>query len=152
MAVSYRPQGYNDVTPYLIVENAAEVIDFVTSVLGGKERMRMAGANGGIGHTEVEVGDSLIMMADSAEAENNVTMTAMIHVYLEDVDAAYKAAIGAGLKSEREPVTQFYGDRVASVSDRFGNIWYLATHVEDVPPEEMAKRAAEWQAQQEGQK
>ncbi|MGH2795926.1 MAG: VOC family protein [Actinomycetota bacterium] len=148
MAVSHKPKGYSSVTPYLIVEDAGEVVDFVTSVLGGKERMRMAGVNGGIGHTEVEVGDSLIMMADSAEAENNVTMTAMIHVYLPDVDAAYKAATAAGLKSEREPVTQFYGDRVASVSDRFGNIWYLATHVEDVPPDEMAKRAEEWAKQQ----
>jgi PhnB protein len=149
MAVNHKPDGYNSVTPYLIVENAAEVVDFVTSVLGGKERMRMPGANGGIGHTEVEVGDSLIMMADSAEAENNVTVTGMIHVYLEDVDTAYKAAIAAGLASEREPVTQFYGDRVASVKDRFGNFWYMATHVEDVPPEEMAKRAAEWQAEQQ---
>ena len=149
MAVSHKPEGYNAVTPYLIVEDAGEVVDFVTSVLGGKERMRMEGANGGIGHTEVEVGDSLIMMADSAEAENNVPVTGMIHVYRPDVDAAYKAAIAAGAKSEREPVTQFYGDRVASVSDRFGNIWYLATHVEDVPPEEMAKRAAEWQAEQQ---
>ena len=148
MAVSYRPDGYRDVTPYLIVENAGEVIDFITSVLGGKERMRMPGANGGVGHAEIEVGDSLIMLADSAEAENNVTVLGMIHVYLEDVDAAYKAAIAAGLSSEREPITQFYGDRVASVKDRFGIFWYLATHVEDVPPEEMAKRAAEWQAQQ----
>ena len=149
MAVSHKPQGYNSVTPYLIVEDAGEVVDFITSVLGGKERMRMAGANGGIGHTEVEVGDSVIMLADSAEAENNITVTGMIHVYLPDVDAAYKAAIAAGAKSEREPVTQFYGDRVASVSDRFGILWYLATHVEDVPPEEMGKRAEEWQAQQQ---
>lgn len=148
MAVKFQPDGYNTVTPYLIVENAGEVVDFLTSVLGGKERMRMPGANGGIGHTEVEIGDSLIMMADTAESENNITMTAMIHVYLDDVDAAYKAAIAAGLTSEREPVTQFYGDRVAGVKDRFGNLWYMASHVEDVPPEEMAKRAAEWAQQQ----
>ncbi len=150
MAVKFKPDGYNTVTPYLIVENAGEVVDFLTSALGGKERMRMEGANGGIGHTEVEIGDSLIMMADAAESENNITMTAMIHLYVEDVDAAYKAAIAAGLKSEREPVTQFYGDRVAGVTDRFGNMWYLATHVEDVPPEEMATRAAEWQKSQQG--
>ena len=148
MAVNHKPEGYNTITPYLIVENAGEVVDFVTSVLGGKERMRLPGPNGGIGHTEVEVGDSVIMMADSAESENNVTMTAMIHVYLEDADAAYKGALAAGLTSEREPSTQFYGDRVAAVKDRFGNVWYFATHVEDVSPEEMGKRAQEFLSSQ----
>src|SRR5688572_10893389 len=131
MAVKFQPDGYNTVTPYLIVENAGEVVDFLTSVLGGKERMRMPGTNGGIGHTVVQIGDSLIMMADTAESENKITMTAMVHVYLDNVDAAYKAAIAAGLTSEREPATQFYGDRVAGVKDRFGNLWYMASHVED---------------------
>ena len=150
MAVNYKPEGYHNVTPYLIVEDAAEVIDFLTKAFGAQERFRMAGVNGGVGHAEVQVGDSVIMLADSAESEGNLNMPAMIHLYVEDCDAGYQAALAAGVTSIAEPETKFYGDRNAGVKDRFGNIWYLSTHVEDVAPEEMEKRAAEWQAQQKG--
>ena len=148
MAVNYKPDGYNDVTPYLIVEDASEVIDFLTKSFGAQERFRMAGVNGGVGHAEVQVGDSVVMLADSAESEGNLNMPAMIHLYVQDCDAAYQAALAAGGTSMQEPETKFYGDRNAGVKDRFGNLWYLSTHVEDVAPEEMEKRAAEWQAQQ----
>ena len=149
MAVNFKPEGYSTVTPYLIVEDAAEVIDFVSKAFGAQERFRMAGVNGGVGHAEVQLGDSVIMLADSAEAEGNIKMPAMIHLYVEDCDAAYKAALDAGATSQQEPETKFYGDRNAGVTDRFGNIWYLSTHVEDVAPDEMEKRAAEWQAGQQ---
>jgi PhnB protein len=148
MAVKYRPEGYSSVTPYLIVEDGAGLIDFVKSAFDGQERFRMAGVNGGVGHAEVQIGDSVIMLADSAESENNVKFPAMIHLYVEDCDAAYKSALAAGATSQQEPVTKFYGDRNASVQDPFGNVWFLGTHVEDVPPEEMDKRAAEWAEQQ----
>jgi PhnB protein len=148
MTVKAKPDGYATVTPYLIVEDASEVIDFVTKSFGGQERFRMQGVNGGVGHAEIQLGDSVIMLADSAESEGNLNMPAMIHLYVDDCDGAYQAALAAGATSTQEPDTKFYGDRNAGVKDRFGNIWFLSTHVEDVPPEEMEKRAAEWAKQQ----
>ena len=150
MAVKYKPDGYNTVTPYVIVEDAAEVIDFLAKAFGGQERFRMAGVNGGVGHAEVQLGDSVIMLADSGEAEGNIKMPAAIYLYVEDCDVAYKNALAAGAESQQEPVTKFYGDRNAGVKDRFGNIWYLSTHVEDVPPDEMERRSKEWAEQQKG--
>lgn len=148
MAVKPIPEGYHSVTPYLVVEGAADLIDFIKSVFGGHERFRMPGAHGGVGHAEVQIGDSVIMLADSSEAESNVEFPAMIHLYVDDCDAVYRAALSAGATSEREPANQFYGDRNAGVRDRFGNLWFIATHVEDVPPEEMERRMAEWTTQQ----
>lgn len=150
MAVKHQPDGYHTITPYLIVEDAAGLIDFITKAFGGQERMRMPGVNGGVGHAEVQIGDSIVMLADSAEADNNIRMPGMINLYVEDCDAAYEAALAAGATSQQKPQTKFYGDRNAGVQDAFGNIWFISTHVEDVPPEEMGKRAQEWTEQQKG--
>ena len=146
MAVKPIPDGYHSVTPYLIVNGAARLIDFMKQVFGAEETFRMDSPQG-IGHAEVRLGDSVIMLSDANE--QNPPRTAMLHIYLPDVDAAYQKALRAGAKPVREPADQFYGDRSAGVEDVFGNQWWLATHIEDVPPDEMERRAAE--AMQAGQ-
>ena len=148
MAVNYKPDGYRDITPYLVVDGADRLIDFITKAFGAKERMRMPGPGGKIGHAEVEIGDSLIMLGDSATVDFNRKTTTMIHLYVKDADAAFKSAVAAGGKVDQELETKFYGDRAGSVTDEWGNIWWLSTHVEDVPPEEMPKRAQEFLASQ----
>jgi len=143
------PEGYPEVTPYLIVDGAADAIDFYKSVLGASERMRMPAPDGRIGHAELEVGGSVIMLADEspemgARGPRGVGGTPVtIHVYLDDVDAAFERAAAAGAKTLREVEDQFYGDRSGQLEDPFGHRWNLATHIEDVSPEEMSKRAAE---------
>jgi len=139
MAVKPIPEGYHSVTPYLIVKNAAGLIDFMKEALGAEETFRMPGPGGVIMHAEVRIGDSLVMLADAAGAENP-PMPAMIHLYVQDADGVYKRALQLGATSVREPADQFYGDRSAGVKDAFGNQWWIATHVEDVPPEEMERR------------
>jgi PhnB protein len=151
MAVKPIPEGYPTVVPYLVVDGAEGLIEFATKAFGAKERMRMPGPGGAIGHAELEIGDSLVMLSDASTADNNRTFTAMLHLYVEDCDAAYQAALDAGGKTEREPATQFYGDRSAAVWDAYGNLWFMSTHVEDVPPEEMEKRSREWMEQQQAQ-
>jgi PhnB protein len=141
MAVNYMPEGYSNVTPYLVVDGADKLIDFMTQAFGAKERMRMPGPGGKIGHAEMQLGDSIIMLGDSATTDNNRTATAMIHLYVPDADATYKDALAAGGKVDQDLETKFYGDRAGSVLDQWGNIWWISTHVEDVPPEEMAERA-----------
>jgi PhnB protein len=141
------PEGYPRVTPYLIVDGAAAAIDFYTSVLGATERMRMAGPDGKVGHAELEIGNSVIMLADEhpeigAHGPKAVGGTPVsLHVYVEDVDAVFERAIEAGAKSQRDVEDRFYGDRLGTFEDPFGHQWNVATHVEDVPPEEMSKRA-----------
>jgi PhnB protein len=144
MAVKPISEGYRTVTPYLLVQGAADLIEFMAAAFGAREQFRMTGVNGGVGHAEVEVGDSVIMLADSSETDRDLVMPATIHLYVPDCDAAYRAALAAGATSEREPATQFYGDRNAVVRDRWGNRWFVSTHVEDVPPEEMARGSEEW--------
>jgi uncharacterized glyoxalase superfamily protein PhnB len=131
------PKGYHTVTPYLAVKGAAQLLDFVKRAFGAKERMRMPGPNGTIMHAEITLGDSIVMLADPPTDP----MPAMIHIYVKNVDSVYKAALKAGAESVREPADQFYGDRSAGVKDAFGNQWWLSTHVEDVSPKEMQKRA-----------
>jgi PhnB protein len=138
MAVKPIPEGYHAVTPYLIVENASAFMDFAKQALGAEERMRMPGPDGKIGHAEMSIGDSVIMLSD-ANAEFP-PMPAMIHLYVDDTDAYYRRSLAAGATSVREPADQFYGDRSAGVKDAFGNQWHFATHVEDVPPAEMEER------------
>ena len=141
------PEGYPRVTPYLIVDGAAEAIDFYGSVLGAKERMRMDGPEGRIGHAELEIGDSLVMLADEhpeigANGPRSVGGTPVsLHVYVEDVDAAFARAVEAGAKELQPIEDKFYGDRQGSFEDPFGHHWHVSTHIEDVPPDEMAKRA-----------
>jgi PhnB protein len=146
------PEGYPRVTPYLIVDGGAEAIDFYKKVLGASERMRMAGPDGRIGHAELEIGDGIIMLADEnpemgSRSPGRVGGTpVMIHVYLENVDDAFERARAAGSTILNTPEDRFYGDRSASFEDPFGHRWDIATHVEDVSPEEMQKRAAEMMA------
>ena len=141
------PEGYRTVTPYLIVDGSAMVLEFVKEAFGGEERLRLPGPNGTIGHAEVTIGDSVIMLADAGEQWPARPGT--IHLYVQDCDATYRRALAAGAISMREPRTEFYGDRMAGVTDPAGNAWWIATRVEDVSPEEMAKRSAERAAQAE---
>ena len=146
------PEGYPRFTPYLIVDGAAAAIDFYMSVLGAAERMRMAGPEGKVGHAELELGNSVIMLADEhpelgARGPRSVGGTPVtLHVYVEDVDRVFERAIEAGAKSLRPVEDQFYGHRRGCFEDPFGHQWEVATHVEDVPPEEMSRRMAEAEA------
>ena len=143
------PEGYPRVTPYLIVGGASAAIDFYCSVLGATERMRMAGPDGKVGHAELEIGDSVVMLADEhpemdAHGPRSVGGTPVsLHVYVEDSDRVFERAIEAGAKELQPVEDKFYGDRSGSFEDPFGHRWHVATHVEDVPPDEMSKRAAE---------
>ena len=147
MAVKPIPDGYHTVTPYLIVEGAQKLIDFLKQGFGAKERFSMSGPEGKIGHAELQIGNSIVMLAD-ASPRWKPTKT-MIYLYVEDIDAVYKKAVAAGGKSVMEPANQFYGDRSAGVEDAFGNHWGIATHVEDVPMDEIERRAQAFQKQQQ---
>ena len=142
------PDGYPRVTPYLHVDGASKAIEFYRTVFGAKERMRMAAPDGRIGHAELEIGNSMIMLADEHPEMNirgpkSVGGTPVtVLVYVEDVDRAFERALKAGAKELRPVQNQFYGDRSGQFEDPFGHQWNVATHVEDVPPDEMAKRAA----------
>ncbi len=143
------PDGYPRVTPYLIVDDASAAIDFYTSVLGATERMRMEGPDGKVGHAELGVGDSVIMLADEhpemdARGPKTVGGTPVsLHVYVEDADSVFKRAIESGAEALRPVEDKFYGDRSGTFEDPFGHHWHVATHVEEVPPDEMSKRATE---------
>jgi len=142
------PAGYHAVTPYLSVRGAAEAIDFYKKALGAKELMRMPGPDGKIGHAEIRIGDSRVMLADE-HPEMNFTgpqsyggTSVHLHVYLPNVDAQVAKALKAGAKLVRPVKDQFYGDRLGTIEDPFGHVWHLATHVEDLSKAEMKKRAA----------
>lgn len=145
--VKAKPDGYRSVTPYLIVAGASEALDWYTKVLGATERMRMAEPSGKIGHAEIEIGDSVVMLADEypdmdIRGPRSVGGSPVtIHVYVDDVDAVVAGALTAGAKERRPVADQFYGDRVGQIEDPFGHQWSIATHVEDVPPDEMMRRA-----------
>ncbi len=138
MAVKPIPDGYRTVTPYLVVEGATAVLDFVRQAFGATEKFRMETPDGSIGHAEVQIGDSMVMVGSAGP--ETPAMPAMIHLYVDDCDATYEQALAAGATSEREPTDQFYGDRSAGVRDPAGNLWWIATHVEDVSEDEMARR------------
>ena len=145
MAVKAIPDGYHNVQPYLIAKGAGKLIDFMKEAFGATEKMRMGGPDGTIGHAEVQIGDSVVMLGDASDMFPASAATLL--VYVDDCDAVYKRALVAGATSEREPEDQFYGDRSAGVKDALGNRWYIHTHIEDVSPEEMEKRAAAAMAQ-----
>lgn len=146
MAVKPIPDGFHSVTPFLVVEGASKLIDFAKEAFGAEVRFRMDGPEGTIGHAEIQIGDSIIMLADPMGPDAQA-VPGMLYVYLPGVDDVYNRALAAGGSSLQEPTDQFWGDRNAGVRDSFGNQWWLATHVEDVPPEEMEKRAAAAMAQ-----
>ena len=141
------PKGYHAVTPYLSVQGAADAIAFYKKAFGAKEVMRMAGPRGTIGHAEIQVGDSRIMLADEFPEMNfrsprSVGGTSVtIHLYVQDVDKVAKKAVAAGAKLLRPVADQFYGDRSGSLEDPFGHVWHIATHVEDIPMKELKQRA-----------
>ena len=143
------PDGYPQVIPYLVMDGAAAAIAFYEKVFGAKERMLMDAPGGRIGHAELELGDSLIMLADEVPdmdirgPKSFGGSPVTISVYVEDVDAVFESALAAGATSVRPLEDQFYGDRNGQFEDPFGHRWSVATHVEDVPPEEMEKRAAQ---------
>jgi PhnB protein len=143
------PEGYPRVMPYLIVDGASSAIDFYVSVLGASERMRLPGPDGRVGHAELTLGDSVIMLADEypdMEARGPVALggtPVSLLVYVEDVDGVFERAIQAGARALRPVEDRFYGDRVGRFEDPFGHRWDVSTHIEDVPPEEMSRRAAE---------
>lgn len=143
------PEGYPRVTPYLCVDGAAAAIEFYTSVLGAKERMRMPGPDGKVGHAELLFGDAVVMLADEYPEMDIRSPTSIggspvtIHVYVEDVDRVFEQAIAAGATELQAVQNQFYGDRSGQFVDPFGHKWNVASHVEDVPPEEMTKRMNE---------
>lgn len=145
------PEGYHNVTPYLTCKNSAQAIDFYKSAFGATEIMRMTTPDGKVSHAELKIGDSHIFLADefpgmSTAPTPGVKNACGIFLYLENVDAAYNRAVAAGANVEMPLENQFWGDRYGKITDPFGHSWGLAQHVEDVTPEEMKRRAQEWQA------
>lgn len=139
MSVKPIPDGYHAVTPYLVVQGAAKLIDFLKHAFEAQEIERLTRPDGAIGHAEVKIGDSIVMMG---EAGGEWTpMPGSLYLYVNDADATYKRALQAGATSTMEPTDQFYGDRSAGVKDPVGNQWWIATHKEDLSREELAKRA-----------
>jgi PhnB protein len=142
------PEGYGTVTPYLIVNGAARAIEFYKQAFGATETFRMERPDGRVGHAEIKIGDSHVMLADEhpemgARGPQSIGGSPIsLVLYVEDVDATVNRAVEAGAKLTRPVANQFYGDRTGGVEDPFGHAWYVATHVEDVAPEEMQKRAA----------
>jgi PhnB protein len=149
MAVKPIPDQYHSVQPYLIVDGAQQLIEFLKGTFEVEDRGVMPRPDGKVGHAEVKLGDSIIMLSDSGGPNNAQPTTSMIVVYVEDVDKSYQRALEAGGEKFQEPEDQFYGDRSAGVKDSFGNLWYIHTHVEDVSEEEMMRRMQE-AAQQQG--
>jgi PhnB protein len=142
------PAGYHSVTPYLSIKGAAAAIDYYKEAFGATELFRMAGPDGKIGHAEIKIGNSPIMLADEYPEIEFVSPQTLggspvgLMIYVEDVDSMFQRAISKGAKEIKPLQDQFYGDRSGTLKDPFGHVWTVATHVEDVAPEEMEKRAA----------
>ena len=149
MAANPIPEGYHTITPYLAVEDAAKAIDFYKQAFGAEERMRMDGPGGMVAHAEIQIGDSQIMLSDPfpqstiRPPSERGGPTASLFLYVEDVDAFVQKAVDAGATLTQPVEDQFWGDRWGTVTDPFGHHWQIATHVEDVSPDEMERRAAE---------
>jgi PhnB protein len=141
------PEGYPQVIPYLCIKGAQAAIEFYEEVLGAKERMRMPGPDGKVGHAELQVGDSVIMLSDEFPEMGNLapsgTTGTMVMVYVPDVDAAFARALARGATVSRAIEDQFYGDRSGQFVDPFGHTWNISTHIEDVAPDEMERRMNE---------
>jgi len=153
--VSPIPTNYSSVTPYLVVSDGAKALEFYKQVFGATVVSRMDGPDGKIGHAEFRIGNSMLMLSDEMPGMGNPSPKTLggspvgLHVYVEDVDTVFKRAVGAGAKSTLEPSDQFWGDRYGRITDPFGHNWGIATHIEDVAPEEMKRRVeqemAKWQ-------
>ena len=138
------PEGYHSVMPYLVVGDAVRAIDFYTRAFGAKELMRMGAPEGKIGHAELKIGDSIIMLSDEMMGNRSPQTLGgspvSIFLYVEDVDSVFNQAINAGGKGDGSPADMFWGDRFAKLTDPFGHVWSIATHIEDVAPDEMQRR------------
>jgi PhnB protein len=153
-AKSYVPDGYTTITPYLVIRDAARAIDFYKNVFGARELVRMPGPNGTIGHAELEIGNAKIMLADEnpAMGQGHTSATTVggspvsIYLYLPNVDDVVHRATAAGAKLLKPVQDQFYGDRSGFIQDPFGHLWGIATHIEDVSPQEMKERMKKIQA------
>ena len=147
-AVKAIPDGYHSVTPYLCIKGAAAAIDFYKKAFGAIELFRMAQPDGQIGHAEIKIGDSPIMLSDECPEANAISPNTLsgssvsILIYVEKVDDVFKAAIDAGATETSAVQDKFYGDRMGSLKDPFGHIWHIGTHIEDVSPEEMENRVS----------
>jgi PhnB protein len=151
-AVRAIPEGYHSLTPAIVCKGAARAIEFYKEVFHAKEISRMTGPGGTIGHAELQIGDSRLMLSDefagmaSAPGPNPNTSNSLVH-YTDNVDALFERAVKAGAKVEMPLQNQFWGDRYGKIRDPFGHQWGLAQHVEDVAPAEMERRGKEWMAQ-----
>lgn len=146
MAANYIPEGYHTVTPYIITKDADGVIDFLKKTFDASVKMEMRAPDGKVGHAEVLIGDSHIMISDSNEL--HAPMPSMIYIYVQNVDDNYKRALAAGAESLREPTDEFYGDRSCGVKDRAGNQWWIATHQKQVAMGEMQEKFDEMRKEQ----
>ncbi|HEY1141328.1 MAG TPA: VOC family protein [Lysobacter sp.] len=155
MSVPTTPEGYHSVTPYIIVNDAVAALDFYRNALGAEEVFRLPMGDK-IGHAEIRIGNSMLMLSDewpdmdAYGPKHRGGVTATFVIYVPDVDASFERAVKAGAKVDRPLENQAWGDRMGTVIDPFGHKWSLATHVEDVPPEELKRRMDEWQQQQAG--
>jgi PhnB protein len=147
------PAGYHSLTPYLVVNEASRAIDFYKQAFGAKETVRMGGPGGKIGHAEMKIGDSMIMLSDEMPGSGNRSPQSLggspvsIFMYVESVDSVFDQAVKAGAKADMPPQDMFWGDRFGKLTDPFGHCWAVATHIEDVAPQEMEKRAQAAMAQ-----
>lgn len=150
------PEGYEGATPYLIIKDATRALEFYKKAFGAAELMRIPAPGGTVGHAEIKIGKAIIMLADGFPAMNCKSPQSFggspvsMMLYVQDVDAFVERAVVAGAKLLRPVKNQFYFDRSGSLEDPFGHQWHIATHVEDVPPDEMAKRAEAFMKQQSG--
>ncbi|WP_327440662.1 VOC family protein [Pseudomonas donghuensis] len=149
MAVKPIPEGQHSITPYLGIKGAAKAIEFYKKAFGAVEMFRLDGPNGSIGHAELKIGDSSLMLADPCEQPDGLASSQSLngiaiglHLYVEDVDARFAQAIAAGATQVTEVKDQFYGDRSGTLKDPFGNLWFVSTHKEDLSVEEIRARAA----------
>jgi len=141
------PQGYHTVTPYLVVDGAEKIVSFMKEAFGAQPVFEpMMRPDGKIMHAEYKIGDSVVMISDASERAK--ATSAMLHLYVPNVDAVYQKALKAGATSVMEPANMFYGDRSGGVKDPAGNQWHIGTHIEDVAPGELKKRAMEFMKQQ----
>lgn len=153
MAVKPIPEGYYSITPYLVIKGAASAIEYYKRAFGAEETVRMEGPGGSVGHAELKFGNSIVMMADESPDMGHRGPKSIggspvsLVLYVENVDAVFKRALDAGAREVRPLENQFYGDRMGTLEDPFGHIWSVATHIEDVSPEEMGRRMQEMMKQ-----
>lgn len=153
MAAQPIPEGYHTLSPYLAVDDGAGAIEFYKRALGATEKSRMEGPGGKIMHAELAIGDSVVMLSDAWPGSSTQspkqagTATAGVFIFTEDIDALFKQAVDAGATSVSDPEDMFWGDRFGTLTDPFGHVWHMATHIEDVSEDEMRQRAEKWQAE-----